>query len=224
VDKYLLPDGTEVEIRPIRADDGARLRASHARLSAESRYQRFLASKPELTEADARYLVEVDGCNHHALVATLVAGLGDDPEPIVAVARYVRLPGDPRTAEFAIVVGDLLQQQGLATQLMTRLAEAAYHRGVRRFTATMLSDNLAIHHLLTRIGAQPPSAHRVGSISEIEVELAAPAGASDEPDLLPSSSRGLEADRTGRLKGATGLLRRARSRARGAGDLRSRAV
>jgi len=223
VDVYALPDGTEVQIRPIRADDGERLRASHARLSPESRYRRFLASKPQLTEADARYLVEVDGCDHYALVATLAGGLGDDPEPIVAVARYVRLPGDPQAAEFAIVVGDLLQHQGLATELMTRLAQAAVARGVRRFTATMLTDNVAIHRLLQRVGAGVPSVRRYGPVSEIEVELA-PAGKRLQTGLLRSSPDALEADRASGTKGATRRLRGARRRARRARAARSRAV
>jgi len=46
MDSYALKDGTVVEIRPIRADDSERLRTSHARLSPESRYRRFLGAKP----------------------------------------------------------------------------------------------------------------------------------------------------------------------------------
>ncbi len=139
---HTLNDGRQVAIRPIGPDDHERLRASHARLSPESRYRRFLATKPELSSADARYLVEVDGSDHLALVATLP----DEPdEPIVAVARYIRLPDDPAAAEYAIVVGDDYQRQGLAGELMTRLAHAAVARGVKRFRATMLADNIAIH-------------------------------------------------------------------------------
>ena len=89
---HTLNDGRQVAIRPIGPDDHERLRASHARLSPESRYRRFLATKPELTSADARYLVEIDGSDHFALVATLP---GEPDEPIVAVARYIRLPDDP---------------------------------------------------------------------------------------------------------------------------------
>ncbi len=223
MDVHVLPGGTQVAIRPIRADDGQRLRASHLRLSEESRYRRFLAAKPELTEADARYLVQVDGCDHYALVATLVGGLRDDPEPIVAVARYIRLPGDPQAAEFAIVVGDLLQRQGLATELLTRLAQAAAARGVRRFTATMLSDNVAIHRLLARIGAAPPSLHRFGSVTEIEVELP-PAAGPASAQFLRSSPCALDVDRSDGAQGSPGLLRRARSGARRARASRARSV
>ncbi len=165
----VLNNGTEVEIRPIRADDDQRLRESHARLSPESRYRRFLGVKPQLSAADARYLVEIDGSDHFALVATVH---DEDGEAIVAVARYIRLRGHPRTAEFAIVVGDDFQRQGLATELMHRLAMAALERGINRFRATMLADNVAIHRLLERIAGAPLQLLRDGSTSEVEIELA----------------------------------------------------
>ena len=38
-------------IRPIAADDGPRLRAAYDRLSSESKYRRFLAPKPHLTNS-----------------------------------------------------------------------------------------------------------------------------------------------------------------------------
>lgn len=170
MDTYALTDGTELTIRPIRPDDQDRLRASHARLSPESRYRRFLATKPELSIADARYLVEVDGADHVAFVATAAA---EDSEPIVAVARYVRVPDDPQAAEFAIVVGDDLQGQGLARALMDRLASAAARRGVRRFRATMLADNLPVQRLAASIADGPVRRQQLGSLLEVELDLAA---------------------------------------------------
>jgi hypothetical protein len=77
VDLHLLHDGRKVQIRPIRADDAEWLRASHARLSPESRYRRFLGAKPALSEADARYLVEIDGADNvatHRLLERLSGG------------------------------------------------------------------------------------------------------------------------------------------------------
>jgi RimJ/RimL family protein N-acetyltransferase len=178
VDIYTLNDGRQVAVRPIAPDDHDRLRASHARLSPESRYRRFLATKPELTSADARYLVEIDGSDHFALVATAP----DEPdEPIVAVARYIRLPDDPEAAEYAIVVADDYQRHGLATELMTRLAHAAAARGIRRFRATMLADNVAIHRVSAKLAAGPLKRRQLGSVSEVEIELAAARDAAATP-------------------------------------------
>lgn len=158
-----------VEIRPIRADDGVRLRASHTRLSPESRYRRFLAAKPTLTESDTRYLVEVDGRDHVALVATAAVD-GADGE-IVAVARFVRLPDEPDTAEFAIVVADAYQRRGLGTELLRDLAAVATEREITHFRATMLADNIAIQRMLERLAVGKLSCLRDGSVTEMEITL-----------------------------------------------------
>ncbi|MEA2437737.1 MAG: hypothetical protein QOF65_2293, partial [Thermoleophilaceae bacterium] len=129
-----LKNGTEITIRDIRADDKDLLAAGYARLSERSRLRRFLGPKPRLTASDLRYLTEVDGLNHYAIVAMR----GRD---IVGVARWVRLVDDPDEAEAAIVVGDSLQGNGLGKILARRLADAARERGVRRMRASIMSDN-----------------------------------------------------------------------------------
>ncbi|MFZ0384111.1 MAG: GNAT family N-acetyltransferase [Solirubrobacteraceae bacterium] len=157
-----------VLIRPIRADDGERLSASHARLSPESRYRRFLSAKPELTGADVRYLVEVDGIDHIALVATQPSLPG---EPIVAVARCIRVPSNPDAGEVAIVVADALQGKGVGTRLVSQLAELAVGQGITRFRATMLSENLAIQRLLTGLADGPVTRRYHGETTELELQL-----------------------------------------------------
>jgi hypothetical protein len=168
VESHTLNDGRQVAIRPIGPDDHGRLRASHARLSPESRYRRFLATKPELTSADARYLVEIDGSDHFALVATLP----DEPgEPIVAVARYIRLPDDPGAAEYAVVVGDDYQRQGPARSSVASSARSPSWRSSWPW--------LAIGP-----GSRPPRPSRPTDTRRVR-----------------SSRRALEADRTRRTQG-----------------------
>ncbi len=176
-----LRTGRDVRIRQIRPSDAHALKLAYARLSPRSKYQRFLAPKPQLSTADTRYLTEVDGEHHYALVATPA----DEPELIIGVGRYVRLSDDPRTAEFAIVVGDAFQGEGLATELLERLAAAAREGGVERFTATMLADNRPAHRLMHRLAAgglvphdavaarARESHHHHGPIDEVVVDLAA---------------------------------------------------
>jgi RimJ/RimL family protein N-acetyltransferase len=169
---YVLDDGRPIGIRPIQADDGGRLRDHHERLSPQSRYRRFLGSKPRLSEADARYLADVDGCDHFALVAT--APVRGAEGTFVGVGRFVRLPDHPDTAEFAIVIADAYQRQGLARELLRRLAAAAVRRGIRQFRAAMLADNVAIRHLMTELAVGEVKTLRSGTILELEIELPTP--------------------------------------------------
>ncbi len=182
VDIHALSDGRIVAIRPIRVDDVDRLQAAHGRLSPLTRYRRFLTSKPYLSSADAMYLANIDGCNHYALVATFAEQEGDEDAPIIAVARFVRSPEDSAVAEFAIVIGDDWQGEGLGRELMGRLVDAAVTRGVRRFQATMLADNVAIHRLSERFAAGPLRRLRRGNTFEVEFDL--PIRSTDPPAMI----------------------------------------
>ena len=146
--EYTLPkSGARVAFRYIRPDDKERLAEAFGSLSPESQYKRFLTAKPRLTSSELRYLTELDGVDHVAVLAVLA----DDLDHIVAVGRFVRLRDLPDTAEVAIVVGDPYQGQGLGRELGRRLADEARARSVRRFTATLLGDNVAAHRLFHAI-------------------------------------------------------------------------
>ena len=153
-------------IRPIEPGDKEALVEGLRRLSDESIRRRFLAAKPRFTAAELRYLTEVDGHNHIALVAEL------DGE-LVAVARCVRLPDRPDTAEMAIVVGDPFQGQGLGRALTLALADAAVAVGIRRFAATMLGDNEAARRLMRTFSRRLEEKRVEGGLREAIVELAA---------------------------------------------------
>ena len=164
-----LGDGTRVVIRRIRPGDKRMLAKGLALLPEETRRRRFLGAKPRLSARELRYLTEIDGESHFALVAVLA----DRLDHVVAVARYVRLGAEPTTADAAIVVGDPWQRKRLGSRLAVMLADAARERGIRRFSATMLSDNpaaLALMGTLTRRLEHGPHA---GGVREVVADLAA---------------------------------------------------
>ena len=159
----------EVLIRPIRPDDKGLLAAGMEHLSERSAYQRFLAPKQSLSTAELRYLTEVDFRDHVAFVAVRP----EEPDVLVGVGRWVRLSSDPEVAEIAFVVADDLQHRGLGTALAEALADSARERGVRRFVATMLPDNLAAHRLFARV-AQERQVTQSGTVHELRGTLARP--------------------------------------------------
>ena len=163
-----LRDGTRVVIRPIRPSDRQRLEHSRRRFSDESMRRRFLGPKPRLTTTELRYLTEVDGQDHYAVVATPL----DDLDAIVGVARFVRLAEDPTVGEAAIIVADEAQGLGLGRRLAHELADAARERGIRRFRASMLTDNKAALALMRTLSERLESHYEEG-YREVLSELAA---------------------------------------------------
>jgi hypothetical protein len=67
--RVTLRDGSQVLIRRVRGSDAPLLADGFTRLSAESRWLRFLTTKTELSAAELRYLTEVDHRDHEALGA-----------------------------------------------------------------------------------------------------------------------------------------------------------
>lgn len=162
-----LADGTALLVRPIRATDKPRLEAGFHHLSDESRYRRFLGPKPRLSASELRYLTEVDGRDHYAIIA-----LAPGTDHVVAAARYVRDAEDRAAAEAAIVVTDELQGKGLGKQLARLLTDVARYRGIRRIHATMLADNLPALKLMRVIGERLRDGGYHGGRHELIAELA----------------------------------------------------
>ena len=161
-----LRDGSTALVRPIEPGDGERLREIWNGMSGLSRRRRFLApTAGDVSDEDLQYLVDVDHRRHEALIALDGAGRG------IAVARYVRSPDDPASAEVAVVVVDDWQRRGLATALLDRLTEAARENGIERYSALVAEDNDVVIRALDRAGAV-----RTGSEDgEIEFALDLPA-------------------------------------------------
>jgi GNAT superfamily N-acetyltransferase len=168
MDAIRLEDGTTVLVRPIQPTDKARLAAGLTRLSETSRQRRFLGPKPRLTQAELRYLTEVDGHDHVALVALRL----DEPQLLVAAARYVRLKDDPETAEVAVTVADDLQGKGVGRALGVMLADEARGRGVKRFSASVLHDNVPALRLIDAMWRRLES-HMDHGVRELVADLAA---------------------------------------------------
>lgn len=140
-----LRDGTEVVIRTVRPEDKALLRDGFERLSPEGRYLRFHGVKTELTDAELRYLTEVDGVRHVAVGAVRIDG---DGEHGLGIGRLVQLSHEPGVAEAAITVLDEVQGKGLGTLLFQRLIAAAAERGVERIRCLVLGSNHAMQEML----------------------------------------------------------------------------
>jgi RimJ/RimL family protein N-acetyltransferase len=128
----LLADGGVAHLRPIRPSDAERLVAFYDRVSPQSKYFRFFAPYPRLSDRDVKRFTEVDYVDRVAFILTL----GDE---MIAVGRYDRVEDDH--AEVAFLIEDAHQGRGIAQLLLEHLAQAARERGISRFVAEVLPEN-----------------------------------------------------------------------------------
>jgi RimJ/RimL family protein N-acetyltransferase len=137
--------GGGLRLRLIRADDEPRLIALHDRLSQHTAYQRFFTALKRLPTNWAHFLANVD---YQKRLALVIDAPGPDGPELVAVARY-EPTGEPEVAEVAFVVQDAWQGKGLGRLLLSELLAAAAARGIRRFRAYVLADNVRMLRLLS---------------------------------------------------------------------------
>jgi RimJ/RimL family protein N-acetyltransferase len=181
-DPLLLTDGRRVTIRPIERHDRNRLRRLFMRLTPESRYGRFFSPKPELTERELAYLVDIDHVHHEALAA-----VDESDGSFVAAARYVQLPDQPDVADVAIEVADDLHRQGIGTALAIRTLDRARANGFTHITATTLHDNAPARALLRLLHFHPRSSrvHEIEFGLELTPDLATPGGSCRSDPVQP---------------------------------------
>lgn len=161
--------GMALAVRSIRPDDVDRLRAFFQGLSAETRYQRFHAHLSELAPSMWRYLTEVDGVAHIALIALDAEGR------IGGVARCIRVDDDPGAGEVAVVVADEKQGAGIGSLLFDVLARTAAERGYRELVAFTLPGHRAMRRLMEHHGVVTSRSWTQGTGTELRVALVPPA-------------------------------------------------
>jgi acetyltransferase len=143
-----LRDGSEITIRPIRPEDAEIEKDFVHRMSAESKYFRFMEQRRELTPSMLVRFTQIDYDREMALIATRELGTAEQQ---IGVARYVILP-DNESCEFALAVSDELQGQGLGRILMQRLMEVAAAHGLKTIQGDVLASNSKMLGLMRALG------------------------------------------------------------------------
>lgn len=168
--------GECVTLRSAHAEDGVAVRQMVDGLSRESRYFRFLTGG-RVVEHIVEGLV-APGRGGVALV--VMAGHGDK-EAVIANGQYV-ITGD-RVAEFAVVVADAWQGQGLGRRLINKLQQLARSAGLRLMRGDVLSENRRMLAILRDCGFSTRRNPEDSFLHEVMMPLAQSAVA---PRRLPA--------------------------------------
>jgi RimJ/RimL family protein N-acetyltransferase len=142
-----LADGSRVRLRLTRPTDLSRIEAFLDRLSPETRRRRFLSATPKLPASLVRHFAFYDP-RERMMVAAAMPGNGG--EQLIGLADVALL--DTGLAEIGVVVGDDAQGQGVGKLLSEAVASLALQRGASHLKAEMAHGNVAMMHLMERIG------------------------------------------------------------------------
>ncbi|WP_406211241.1 GNAT family N-acetyltransferase [Kitasatospora sp. NBC_01560] len=147
----LLRDGGTARIRPITPADAGRLVEFYEQVSDQSKYFRFFAPYPRLSDKDVRRFTHHDFVNRVGLAVVI-------RDRFIATVRYDRIDADGRPsetgtdAEVAFLVQDAHQGRGVASALLEHIAAVAQERGIRRFQAEVLPENRKMVKVFTDAG------------------------------------------------------------------------
>lgn len=145
--------GVEVMIRPIRPEDEPALVAFHEGLSERSvylRYFRMLKLSQRVAHERLARICYIDYDREMALVVDC-----ENPETgareILAVARLTHIHGT-RAAEFALLVTDRFQHQGIGRELLRRLVQVGRQEKMELIVGDILPENRDMVELCTAMG------------------------------------------------------------------------
>ena len=144
-----LRDGRPVALRVARSEDVSAMQQFVRGLSDRSRRNRFFAPVRELSPDQLDRVTRSRPPGELALVGETAEGAGSR---IVAMAQYAVC--ERLDAEFAVVVDDAWQRQGLGIQLLGVLAEHAARAGLAAFAGFVLADNWPMLALLARLDCE----------------------------------------------------------------------
>lgn len=148
-----LHDGRAVTLRPIRPSDEPLMIGFHQSLSDQTVYYRYfhpVALRQRVAHERLVRICFIDYDREMVLVAEH-RDPQNDAVQIIAVGRLNKLP-DANAAEFAIVISDGFQGQGLGTKILSLLVEVGRDAGLERIVADILPDNRGMQRVAEKVG------------------------------------------------------------------------
>jgi len=150
---WKLKNKTPIFIRPIKPEDEPLMVKFHETLSEESVYNRYFAALKLSQRVAHERLTRIcfnDYDREIALVAELKVHKGEEKK-VLGVGRLSKQHGGSN-AEFAVLVSDEWQRQGLGCELLKRLIEIGRVEKLARISGVILAENHAMQHICRKVG------------------------------------------------------------------------
>ncbi len=144
----LMMKGVEVYFRPAKLTDEAMIKEMFYSLSEATMYQRYMGPKKQMPHKEIQRLIDID---YEGTMTVIAMEKDSDHFHVIGMASYDTDKAS-NTAEVAFVVVDRWQNKGIGMQFMDMLIKIAKDKGVRAFTAELLSENFRMLDMFYRTG------------------------------------------------------------------------
>ncbi|MGD1804821.1 bifunctional acetate--CoA ligase family protein/GNAT family N-acetyltransferase [Dapis sp. BLCC M126] len=153
IEPWQMRNGEEVTIRPIRPEDEPLIVQFHKTLSEESVYLRYFNFLKLSRRIAHERLTRICFIDYHREMALVVDYKNPETgnHEILGVGRLSKSHG-VNEAEFAMLVSDRYQRQGLGTELLLRLVQVGRDENLERIVATVLAENTPMQRVCQKVG------------------------------------------------------------------------
>ena len=151
VEQTTLKSGRQITIRPIRGEDEPNHLELFNRLSPESIRLRYFYSRGVPSHDELANWTQIDYEREMAFIATAPRLDGEPGNETLGVVRTTT-DADNVSAEFAVVILDELQGEGLGKMLMSKMIDYCRERGTLEIMGTTMTTNQGMQMLAKRLG------------------------------------------------------------------------
>lgn len=166
--RYVMPwklrDGRDIILRPLKAEDEPLIKEMMSTLSEDTLRVRFFV----IMEINHRMLMQfcnIDYDREIAIVAELKEG---DKKRIIGGVRLIVEP-DLKSGQFALLVSDEFQRQGLGEKFLDTIIGIAQEKGLREIYGIVLTENIKMIELTKKMGFK--STKMPDGITRVSMEL-----------------------------------------------------
>ena len=168
VSTFKMKDGREALLRPIKPEDEPMEGEMFTKFSEQTQRFRFFELIKDISHELLIRYTQIDYDREIAIIAEV------DEKGRKMMAGGVRLieDADGENAEFAIVVADPWQRQGLGDRFTDYILDIARKRGIGKVYANFLRDNFVMRHMFEKRGFKIERSDEDSYYAELELSAA----------------------------------------------------
>ncbi len=152
VTSWMLPDGTEVLLRPVKPEDEPLVKEMLTSLSEKTLKERFFQVIKSITHEMLIKLCNIDYNREITIVAEIMAEIRENsPRKIIGIVSLM-IDADFKSGEFGVIVHDHYQGKGIGYKLIDVLIGIAQEKGLEEFYGVVLGNNQKMVRMCRKLG------------------------------------------------------------------------